>query len=89
MVVKQNQNGAGRGFLRRLAIGTGLLGVAAVASATDPDPEFNWSTQIGTLNTSLVDTLGANIGAIMALFAFFVAISLVWRLIRKAGARTR
>lgn len=89
MLVKQNQNGAGRGSLRRFAVGAMLMAVAAVASATDPDPEFNWSTQIGTLNTSLVDTLGANIGAIMALFAFFVAISLVWRLIRKAGARTR
>lgn len=89
MLEKQNQSVARSGFARRLFVGSGLLAVAAVASATDPDPEFNWSTQIGTLNTSLVDTLGANIGAIMALFAFFVAISLVWRLIRKAGARTR
>lgn len=76
-------------FNGRMVGSLALVGVAGAALATGPDPEFDWSTQIGALNTSLTDTLGANIGAVMGVFAFFVAISLVWRLLRKAGARTR
>lgn len=70
-------------------LGFTLLGmVASVAAfATDPDPAFNWSTQIGGLNTTVTDTLGANIAAVIGVLALFVGMGLIWKMIKKAGAR--
>lgn len=73
----------------RFLVSIGLVGLAVPSFATDPDPAFDWSSSVTALQTTVSDTLGANIAAVMGVFAFFVAIGLVWKLLRKAGARTR
>lgn len=64
-----------------------VFGIVAAACAT-PNPAFDWSTDIGGIKTVVSDTLGANIGAILLVLGFFVAVAYTWKMLRKAGART-
>lgn len=73
----------------RFVVSVFVLALAALGFCTDPAPAFDWSTDIGSIKTVVVDTLDANITAILTLLGLFVAIAFVWRLLRKAGARTR
>jgi hypothetical protein len=73
----------------RFGVVGALLGVVGLANATDPTPLFDWSTNITAMRGDVVATVGGNIAAIFGVFALFVVMALVWKFLRKAGARTR
>jgi branched-subunit amino acid transport protein len=73
----------------RIGLMFALMVMSIVPACATADPAFDWSTNIGGIKTVLTDTIGANIGAIFTLLGLFVALAYVWKLIRKAGARTR
>jgi len=75
--------------MRVALISVFVLALAAMGLCTDPTPAFDWSTDIAGIKTVVTDTVGANISAILAILGLFVCFALVWKFLRKAGARTR
>lgn len=45
---------------------------------------FDWTTDIGLLLQKVSDSVSANIGAVLQIFAFLAAINLVFRLLSRA-----
>lgn len=72
-----------------MGLALGALMVPAIASATEPTAQFDFGTEVTAMQTQLIADVTGNIGPVLLLFGVFVGIAIFWKMLRKAGARTR